>query len=53
MDGSNPSYSLLMVVAHWSIIPALLRFAAMPFLWNDKLAETRLREVQADTPARH
>ena len=52
MDTTNTATSLLMLAILYSIVPALFKFVAMPFLWNYQLTEARVREVQAEIAPR-
>lgn len=52
METTNTTYALLMLAILYSIVPALFKFVAMPFLWNYQLTEARVREVQAEIVAK-
>jgi Na+/melibiose symporter-like transporter len=51
MNTTNTAFSLLMLAILYSIVPALFKFVAMPFLWNYPLTEARVREIQAEIAA--
>ena len=42
----NPWNSLLWLACLYSVIPALFKFVALPWLWNYSLTEEKLKEVQ-------
>jgi len=48
MNTTNTTFTLLMLAVLYSIVPALFKFVAMPFLWNYPLTETRVKEIQAE-----
>jgi Na+/melibiose symporter-like transporter len=52
METTNTTYALLMLAILYSIVPAVFKFVAMPFLWNYQLTEARVREVQAEIVAK-
>lgn len=51
MNTTNTTFALLMLAVLYSIVPALFKFVAMPFLWNYPLTETRVKEIQAEIKA--
>ncbi|MCY4343238.1 MAG: MFS transporter [Gammaproteobacteria bacterium] len=48
---SNSAFALLMLAVTYSIIPAILKFVAMPLLWHYPLTEARLAEIQQQIEA--
>jgi Na+/melibiose symporter-like transporter len=51
MNTTNTGFALLMLAILYSIVPALFKFVAMPFLWNYPLTEARVQEIQAELDA--
>jgi Na+/melibiose symporter-like transporter len=51
MNTTNTTFALLMLAVLYSIVPAIFKFVAMPFLWNYPLTETRVREIQQEMKA--
>jgi len=51
MNTTNTTFALLMLAILYSIVPALFKFVAMPFLWNYPLTESRVAEIQAEIKA--
>ena len=51
LDTTNTAFALLMLAVLYSIVPAIFKFVAMPFLWNYPLTETRVREIQQEIKA--
>lgn len=45
---TNTPEALLWLACLYSVIPALFKFVAMPFLWDYQLTETRVREIQRE-----
>jgi GPH family glycoside/pentoside/hexuronide:cation symporter len=45
---TNTAASLLWLACLYSVIPALFKFVAMPFLWTWPLTEERLAEIQKE-----
>jgi Na+/melibiose symporter-like transporter len=43
----NSSSSLLWLALLYSVIPALIKFIALPFVWNYPLTEARQRRIRA------
>ena len=52
-ETTNTQFSLLMLACTYSVIPALIKFASMPFLLVYPLTEERLHEVQAEIRRKH
>ena len=48
LGNANTEESLLWLACLYSVIPALFKFVAMPFLWNYSLTEKKLAEIQAE-----
>ncbi|NOX52546.1 MAG: MFS transporter, partial [Gammaproteobacteria bacterium] len=48
LTNPNSDYSLIMLACLYSIVPALLKFVAMPLLWNYPLTEERVAELQQE-----
>jgi len=48
LTNPNSDYSLIMLACLYSIVPALLKFVAMPLLWNYPLTEERVAELQKE-----
>ena len=48
MHTTNTTFALLMLAVLYSIVPAMFKFVAMPFLWNYPLTEARVQEIQAE-----
>ncbi|MCY3639534.1 MAG: MFS transporter, partial [Gammaproteobacteria bacterium] len=46
LSTTNTAFALLMLAVTYSIVPAILKFVAMPLLWNYPLTEARLAEIQ-------
>ncbi len=51
MNTTNTTESLFWLACLYSVIPALFKFGAMPFLWTWPLTESRLIEIQAEIHA--
>lgn len=51
LETTNSASSLLWLACLYSVIPALFKFGAMPFLWTWPLTESRLIEIQAEIHA--
>jgi Na+/melibiose symporter-like transporter len=51
MNTTNTAFSLLMLAVLYSIVPAVFKFVAMPFLWRYPLTEARVKEIQAEIRA--
>ncbi len=45
-SGENSETALLWLACLYSVIPALFKFVAMPFLWNYPLTEDKVAELQ-------
>ena len=45
---TNTAETLLWLACVYSVIPALFKFVAMPFLWNWPLTEAKLHEIQSE-----
>lgn len=45
---TNSAATLLWLACLYSVIPALFKFVAIPFLWNWPLTEARLEEIQKE-----
>ena len=52
-ETTNTQFSLLMLACTYSVLPALIKFASMPFLWIYPLTEEKLHEVQAEIRRQH
>lgn len=51
MHTTNTAFALLMLAVLYSIVPAIFKFVAMPFLWNYPLTEARVKEIQVEIQA--
>lgn len=51
LNTTNTAFTLIMLACCYSVIPALFKFVAIPLLWNYKLTEDRVREIQAEMTA--
>ena len=46
LNTTNTTFALLMLACTYSVIPAIFKFVAIPLLWNYKLTEKRVKEIQ-------
>jgi Na+/melibiose symporter-like transporter len=51
MNTTNTAFALLMLAVLYSIVPAIFKFVAMPFLWNYPLTEERVKQIQVEIRA--
>jgi Na+/melibiose symporter-like transporter len=51
LNTTNTAFALLMLACCYSVIPAIFKFVAIPLLWNYKLTEDRVQEIQSQIPA--
>ena len=48
LNTTNTTFALLMLACTYSVIPAIFKFVAIPLLWNYKLTEKRVKEIQSE-----
>ena len=48
IDSPNTMYSLVWLACLYSVVPALFKFVALPWLWTYSLTEEKVRSIQAE-----